>query len=103
MNKSVFIKLMRKYGDAYVTYVSPNSKKEKFNVGTIDVDNDYIKGKNMNFSPDENKVVLFCWDTDSFRQIDPETVIRVEPLAAELEKARTRNVRRYNGGSNIRG
>jgi len=94
MNKEVFTKLMRQYGDAYVTYVSPNSKKEKFNVATTDLDNEYIKSKPLSLTLDEEKTLLFCWDTDSYRQIDPAAVIRVEPLSAELEKVRTRNVKR---------
>lgn len=94
MNKEKFIELMKQYGDAYVTYVSPNSRKEKFNVGTIDFDNPYIESKPMTIPVDATKVVMFCWDTDSYRQVDPATVIRVDSLAAELEKARVRNGRR---------
>ncbi len=95
MDKEKFVKIMKEYGDAYVTYISPNSKKEKFNVGTIDIENNqYIKDKPLSISPDSDKVIMFCWDTDSYRQIDPSTVIKVEPLAAELERARSRNVRR---------
>lgn len=90
MDKNVFIKLMKTYGDAYVTYISPNSKKEKFNVGTIDLNNAYIQSKETGITVDADKVLMFCWDTDSYRQIDPNTVIRVESLASELEKARVR-------------
>lgn len=99
MDKSVFIKLMKSYGDAYVTYISPNSKKEKFNVGTIDLDNAYIQSKETGIVPDEDKVLMFCWDTDSYRQIDPNTVIRVESLASELEKA---SKVRYGRRNNVR-
>lgn len=96
MDKDKFIRVMKEYGDAYVTYVSPNSKKEKFNVGTVYIeDNPYIRTKTLSLTPDPKKVIIFCWDTDSFRQIDPATVVRVEPLAAELERAsRGRNARR---------
>lgn len=100
MDKNVFIKLMKSYGDAYVTYISPNSKKEKFNVGTIDLNNDYIKSKETSITQDDEKVLMFCWDTDSYRQIDPNTVIRVESLASELDKATTRG--RYGRRSNVR-
>lgn len=94
MDKEKFVKIMKEYGDAYVTYVSPNSRKEKFNVGTLDMDNPYILSKPMSITPDPSKVIMFCWDTDSYRQIDPATVIRIESLSAELERARSRNVRR---------
>lgn len=97
MDTKKFIAAMKEYGDAYVTYVSPISKKEKFHVGTMDYqDNPYIATKPAITDPDPTKVIMFCWDTDSFRQIDPATVIRVESLSAELEKARGRNDRRNN-------
>jgi hypothetical protein len=103
MDKDKFIKIMKEYGDAYVTYVSPNSKKEKFNVGTIDIDSNlYIRSKAMSITPDPKKVIIFCWDTDSYRQIDPSTVVRVEPLSAELERSRSRNGRRYNERDSVR-
>lgn len=103
MNKEKFVQLMKQYGDAYVTYVSPNSRKEKFNVGTLDIeDNSYIKSKPMTIPVDPEKVIMFCWDTDSYRQIDPSTVIRVDSLAAELEKVRVKNVRRNNERSAVR-
>jgi hypothetical protein len=103
MNKEKFIELMRQYGDAYVTYVSPNSRKEKFNVGTLELeDNPYIESKPMTLPVDPEKVIMFCWDTDSYRQIDPSTVIRVDSLSAELEKARVRNVRRNNDRNSVR-
>jgi hypothetical protein len=104
MDKDKFIKSMKQCGDAYITYISPNSKKEKFNVATLDIDdNDYIKSKGSIQNIDSNKVLVFCWDTDSFRQIDPSTVIKVEPLSAELEKVgKQRHGRRNNVGNNFR-
>lgn len=103
MDKQKFVQIMKEYGDAYVTYISPNSRKEKFNVGTIDIqNNEYIRSKPLTIPADESKVIMFCWDTDSYRQIDPSTVIKVEPLAAELERARSRYVRRNNERNNIR-
>lgn len=101
MTKEQFIKLMKQYGDAYVTYVSPNSKKEKFNVGTIDLDNTYIKEKMpAKYTVDEDKVLMFCWDTDSFRQVDANTVVRVDSLFLELEKASMKRHGRRNFNRN---
>ena len=89
MDKDVFIKLMNQYGDAVITYISPVSKREKFNVGTIDINNRYIQNKlrNSPITLDPTKVLTFCWDTDSARQIDPLTVVNVEPLVQEMERA----------------
>jgi len=93
MDKDTFVKLMTECGDAVITYISPVSKKEKFNVGTIDINNPYIQEKMKAVSNkviDNKKVLTFCWDTDSIRQIDPKVVISVEPLQQEIEKAHAR-------------
>jgi len=101
MDKETFVKLMNQYGEAVITYISPISKKEKFNVGTIDMNNSYIQGKLRSVANsvlDPMKVLTFCWDTDSVRQIDPKVVISVEPLQSEIEKAQAR--KRWQSGKN---
>ena len=91
MKMSVFCKLMEEYGDAYVTYISPVSKKEKFNVATMDLDNKYIKSKPKPPKIDKrdtDKVLLFCWDTDSWKVLDVRAILRVTSLSSELERKR---------------
>lgn len=90
MNKSDFIKKMKDYSDAYITYLSPVSRKEKFNVGTMDFENDYIKkkAKAAISRVDSKRILVFCWDTDSYKQIDYTAVTKVEPLSQAIERSR---------------
>lgn len=71
-------------GDAVITYKSPNSKKTKYNVCTIDFDNQYIQDKRNRAKEDESTVLMFCWDTDSFRLMKAANVTSVVPLSAIL-------------------
>lgn len=71
-------------GDAIITYKSPNSKKTKYNVCTIDFDNQYIQDKRNRAKEDESTVLMFCWDTDSFRLMKAANVTSVVPLSAIL-------------------
>lgn len=84
-SKSEFENLMDNAGDACIHFVSSVSGKEKYTVGTMDFSTKYIKEKLCNLKTNkpkaENCVLIFSWDTDSFKQIDPLTVIRVEPLS----------------------
>jgi hypothetical protein len=93
MDKSDFIKQMKRHSDAYITYISPVSKKEKFNVGTLDFDNPYIKAKpSARITPvskgSEKRILVFCWDTDSFKQIDYRAVIKIEPMSQVIERTK---------------
>jgi hypothetical protein len=93
MDKSDFISQMNKHADAYITYISPISKKEKFNVGTLNFSTPYIKSKppvriSKVSKPDEKRILVFCWDTDSFKQFDYKAVIKIEPLNQVMERAK---------------
>ncbi len=76
-------------GDSIVNYRSINSKKLKYVVCTTDFDNDYIKTKPQ---PREQKdrILVFCWDSDSFKQLNTGLVTSVEPLNKVLREARGR-------------
>jgi hypothetical protein len=78
---------MESAGDAVITYRSPVSKKLKYNVCTLEFDScEYIKEKNKkkNITVKEDCILLFCWDTDSFRQINIEAVTNIQPLSTIL-------------------
>jgi hypothetical protein len=78
---------MASAGDAVITYRSPVSKKLKYNVCTLEFDScEYIKEKNKkkNITVKEDCILLFCWDTDSFRQINIEAVTNIQPLSTIL-------------------
>lgn len=91
MTKDELINSVREYGDATITYRSLESKKLKYNVCTLDFSNDYIKTKSNRARETEDTVLLFCWDSDSFRLIRPSSITTVVPLAYSLKG-------RANGG-----
>lgn len=84
MKKDDLKEKIKEYGDAVITYKSPNSKKTKYNVCTIDFDTKYIQGKRNRAKEDESTVLMFCWDTDSFRLMKAENVTSVVPLSSIL-------------------
>lgn len=86
MNKEQLIELMRSYGDAIITYRSPESKKLKYNVCTLDFDETYIKGKQNRAKESDNTLLMFCWDVDAYRLLNPESVTKVEALAGALKE-----------------
>jgi hypothetical protein len=88
MTKDELISLVKDYGDATITYRSLESKKLKYNVCTLDFSNKYIKTKSNRAKETEDTVLLFCWDSDSFRLIRPSSITSVVPLSASL-KARS--------------
>lgn len=81
MKKEELDKKVRDCGDAIITYKSPNSRKTKYNVCTVDFDVPYIQNKRNRSKEDESTVLMFCWDTDSFRLMKAENVTSVVPLS----------------------
>lgn len=91
MVKDLFLTKMDIAGDAIVTYRSPVSKKLKYNVCTLELDNNnYIleKKQKKNIDVKEGHMLMFCWDTDSFRQINVDSVTNVQPLGTILRNRR---------------
>ena len=85
MDKEELRRLIEDAGDAIITYKSPNSKKVKYNVCTVDFTTPYIRNKSNRAKEDDDTLLMFCWDTDSFRLMKPENVKSVVPLAAVLK------------------
>jgi hypothetical protein len=85
MKKDELINSVREYGDATITYRSLESRKLKYNVCTLDFSNDYIQTKSNRARETEDTVLLFCWDSDSFRLIRPSSITTVVPLAYSLK------------------
>ena len=85
MNKEALAKLVTEYGDAIITYRSENSKKLKYNVCTLDFSTPYIRNKKNRAKGSEGTLLLFCWDTDSYRLLKPENVTSVVPLSSVLQ------------------
>ena len=88
MRKEEFIQQVEKCGDAVITYRSQNSRRLKYNVCTLNFDNKYIQSKRNRARPNEKQVLLFCWDTDSYRLLQPENVTAIVPLQAILKNDR---------------
>ena len=84
MKKEELASLVTEYGDAIITYRSENSKKLKYNVCTLDFSTPYIQSKKNRAKEDEETVLMFCWDTDSFRLMKADNVTSVVPLSTVL-------------------
>ena len=85
MKKEELAALVNEYGDAIITYRSENSNKLKYNVCTLDFSTPYIQDKKNRAKESDNTILLFCWDTDSYRLLNPESVTCVAPLASVLK------------------
>ena len=85
MKKQELADLVTEYGDAIITYRSKNSKKLKYNVCTLDFSTPYIKEKKNRAKESDGTLLLFCWDTDGYRILDPSSVKSVVPLSAILK------------------
>ena len=85
MKKEDLAKLVAEYGDAIITYRSENSKKLKYNVCTVDFSTPYIQNKKNRAKESDRTLLLFCWDTDSYRLLKPDNVTSVVPLSAVLK------------------
>ncbi len=85
MKKEELRKLVEDYGDAIITYRSEKSKKLKYNVCTLDFSTPYIQKKKTRTKESVDSLLLFCWDTDSYRLLKPRNVTTVIPLASVLK------------------
>ena len=84
MKKEELARLVQEYGDAIITYRSENSNKLKYNVCTLDFSTPYIQEKKNRAKESSSTLLLFCWDTDSFRLLKPMNVTSVVPLSSIL-------------------
>ncbi len=88
MKKDEFKEAVDKCGDAVITYRSTNSRKLKYNVCTLNFDNKYIQSKRNRAKESKDTVLLFCWDTDSYRLLQPKNVTSIVTLSAILKNKR---------------
>jgi len=85
MKKEELTALVENCGDAIITYRSENSNKLKYNVCTLDFSTEYIKNKKSRAKETEDTLLLFCWDTDSFRLLKVDNITSVVPLSSVLK------------------
>jgi len=91
VKKEELTQIVEEYGDAIITYRSENSKKLKYNVCTLDFSTPYVQQKKNRAKESDDTLLLFCWDTDSYRLIKPRNVTSVVPLSAVLKNTGARN------------
>jgi len=84
MKKQELKQLVTEYGDAIITYRSKNSRKLKYNVCTLDFSTPYIQRKKNRAEESPSTLLLFCWDTDSYRLLHPDDITSVVPLSSVL-------------------
>jgi hypothetical protein len=80
MTKDDFKKKLDDAGDAVITYRSKNSRRLKYNICTRDFSTKYIAEKKNRAKESKDTVLLFCWDTDSYRLLMPNNVTSIVPL-----------------------
>ena len=85
MKKEELAELVNDYGDAIITYRSENSNKLKYNVCTLDFSTPYIQNKKNRAKESSETLLLFCWDSDSYRLLKPNNVTSVVPLSSVLQ------------------
>ena len=85
MKKEELADLVREQGDSVITYRSENSNKLKYNVCTLDFTTPYIQGKKNRAKESKDTILMFCWDTDSYRLLKPASVTSVIPLSSILK------------------
>ncbi len=90
MKKEELADLVNEYGDAIITYRSENSGKLKYNVCTLDFSTPYIQKKKNRAKESPETLLLFCWDTDSYRLLKPENVTSVLGLSSVLQNGTRR-------------
>jgi uroporphyrinogen-III decarboxylase len=84
VKKEELTQLVEEHGDAVITFRSENSNKLKYNVCTLDFSTPYIQKKKNRAKETSDTVLMFCWDTDSYRLIKPMNVTSVLPLSSIL-------------------
>jgi hypothetical protein len=92
MNKIEAKELIERYGDAIITYRSTNSNKLKYNVCTLDFTTPYIQEKKNRAKETSENILLFCWDTDSYRLLKPNSITSIVPLSSILKNGGSDNV-----------
>ena len=91
MKKEELADLVNEYGDAIITYRSENSGKLKYNVCTPGfLHTIHSKKKKNRAKESPETLLLFCWDTDSYRLLKPDNVTSVVGLASVLQNGTRR-------------
>ncbi len=85
MKKEEARKKIEEAGDAIVTYRGENSGKQKYNVVTLYFKTPYIRARKTHAVEDDTQLLVWSWDTDSFRLIKTDLITSIVPLASALK------------------
>lgn len=92
MNLNTFVSKMSEHGDCYINYISPVSKKPKYNIGTTNFSprvSPYIAQRLENTAIPKlgvNEVLVFCFDLDNFKVFDTSAITALVPLNAVIKQ-----------------
>lgn len=89
MKKEELRSFIKENGDCIIDYRSAESQKLKYNVCTIDFSTPYIKTKQNRAVETEDTLLVFCWDSDTFRLIKPANVVKAEPMSVALQRSKS--------------
>lgn len=89
MTKEELISAVKDFGDAIINYRSTESNKAKYNVCTLDFDNEYIKQKQNRAKETDETVLMFCWDVDAYRLLKASNVTTVVALNKALKDGKS--------------
>lgn len=85
MDREELIKQLQRNGDSVVNYTSSKSGKFRYTVCTTDFSTKYIRAKGEPKERNDGTVLVFAWDADSFKHLDPRNVTSVQSLSQELQ------------------
>lgn len=88
MTKEELISAVKEHGDAIINYRSTESNKAKYNVCTLDFDNEYIQDKQNRAKETDETVLMWCWDVDAYRLLKASSVTSVVPLNSALKEGK---------------
>lgn len=85
MTEKDFLAQMKQAGDALITFRSAVSKKMKYHMGTLDLTTKYItKNPKPKTYKNNKRILIWAWDVDAYKFIDPKSVVEIRPLSTIL-------------------
>jgi hypothetical protein len=98
MQRKTFVAKLIDAGDGYLNYIGSESTKLKYYIGTLNFKTKYVRDKFVEKfgkeppsiksvkNDNSERLLVFCWDLDDFKSINPEKIISITPLSAVLNE-----------------
>ncbi len=90
MKKEELKAFILEHGDVIIDYLSAESQKIKYSVVTLDFTTPYVATKQNRAKESTDSLLVFCWDTDTFRLVKPANVTKAEPLSVAIQRSLSR-------------